>query len=75
MYFILFAMLKKILTTLLFLQCTSVFSQNTLALPEITNYSKQVYGAGTQNWNIGQDKRGIIYIANNEGLLSFDGHY
>lgn len=50
-------------------------AQNTIALPEITNYSRQVYNAGTQNWNIKQDENGIIYCANNEGLLSFDGSH
>jgi len=49
--------------------------QNTIALPEILNYSKQVYKAGTQNWDICQDKSGILYFANNEGMLSFDGTY
>ena len=28
-----------------------------------------------QNWDIRQDKNGIIYFANNEGLVSFDGKY
>lgn len=50
-------------------------AQNTIALPEIVNYSKQDYNAGTQNWKVCQDGRGIVYFANNEGLLSFDGHF
>jgi hypothetical protein len=41
----------------------------------VINYPKLSYGAGLQNWDIRQDKNGIIYIANNEGLLSFDGNY
>jgi hypothetical protein len=53
----------------------SVFSQNTIGLPEVINYSKQSFNAGLQNWDIQQDKNGLIYIANNEGLLSFDGRY
>ncbi len=52
-----------------------VFCQNTIGLPDVMNYSKQSYSAGLQNWDIKQDKNGIIYIANNEGLLSFDGRY
>jgi len=48
-------------------------AQNTIGLPDVTNYSKQAYGAGLQNWDIKQDKNGILYFANNEGLLSFDG--
>ena len=48
-------------------------AQNTIGLPDITNYTKQAYSAGLQNWDIKQDKNGIIYAANNEGLLAFDG--
>ena len=59
---------------LFFFLPVSLFSQkNTIGLPTIINYSKQTYGAGLQNWDIAQDKNDIIYIANNEGLLSFDG--
>ena len=46
--------------------------QNTIGLPEIINYSKHIYKAGTQNWDICQDVNGLLYFANNEGLLSFD---
>ena len=49
--------------------------QNTIGLPDVINYPKQTYGAGLQSWDFKQDKNGIIYIANNEGLLSFDGKY
>lgn len=49
--------------------------QNTIGLPDIINYAKPVYKAGLQNWDIKQDKNGIVYFANNEGLLSFDGKY
>ncbi|MBO9684156.1 MAG: hypothetical protein J7502_16065, partial [Flavisolibacter sp.] len=51
------------------------FCQNTIGLPEIINYTKQVYNAGTQNWDIRQGQNGIIYFGNNEGLLSFDGTF
>jgi len=52
-----------------------VYCQNTIGLPEVINYYKKNYNAGLQNWDIKQDKNGIIYSANNEGLLSFDGKY
>jgi len=62
---------------LLFLVLLPVASwcQNTIGLPDITNFSKIDYNAGLQNWDFKQDKNGIIYVANNEGLLSFDGKY
>ncbi|MFP5040652.1 triple tyrosine motif-containing protein [Parasediminibacterium sp. JCM 36343] len=49
------------------------FCQNTIGFPDIVNYSKQTYSAGLQNWDIKQDNNGIVYFANNEGLLSFNG--
>jgi hypothetical protein len=53
----------------------TLFSQqNTIALPEIINYGSPDYNAGTQNWKIVQDSQGIIYVANNQGLLTFDGN-
>lgn len=51
------------------------YGQNTIGLPDVINYPKKSYGGGLQNWDISQDSSGIIYIANNEGLLSFDGRY
>ncbi len=50
-----------------------VFCQNTIGLPDVFNYSRQTYGAGLQNWDIKEAKNGILYFANNEGLISFDG--
>ena len=65
--------MKKLL--LFFLFPLTCLGQNTIGLPDVINYSKQSYAAGLQNWDIKQDKNGIIYIAKNEGLLSFDGWY
>jgi len=48
-----------------------IFSQRIFPAP--LNFLPQHYEAGTQNWQIIQDKRGIIYVANNEGVLEFDG--
>ncbi len=41
--------------------------------PSVTNFTRLDYQAGTQNWFIEQDERGIVYFANNKGLLEFDG--
>lgn len=69
-------MLAKILTSSLFLLLSILCcGQNTIGIPEFINYSKQQYGAGTQTWDIKQDKKGILYFANNDGLLTFDGSY
>lgn len=45
----------------------------TTGLPYIQDYPKSVYDAGTQNWDIGQDEKGILYFANNDGVMQFDG--
>ncbi len=42
-------------------------------LPFIKNFTANDYNGGIQNWDITQDKNGIIYIANNLGLLEYDG--
>ena len=42
-------------------------------LPYIYNYSPKEYGGFIQNWSVIQDRRGIIYVANNDGLLEYDG--
>lgn len=67
--------MRKLLLTIISIGLLNGFTQNTIALPGIINYSKQVYNAGTQNWKIVQDKKGIMYAANDEGLLSFDGSF
>ncbi len=36
------------------------------------NYTPKEYNASTQNWAIVQDKRGVMYFAN-QGVLEFDG--
>lgn len=66
-------MIKRLLFFLLL--PLQAFCQNTIGLPDIINYAKPDYKAGLQNWDIRQDKNGIVYFANNEGLLSFDGKY
>ena len=43
--------------------------------PFAINFSKNDYKGGTQNWDIRQDSTGILYVANNNGLMSFDGNY
>ena len=48
-------------------------AQNTIGLPDIVNYGKQTYKAGAQNRQMRQDKNGVLYFANSEGVLTFDG--
>ena len=47
--------------------------QSTIGLPAIRNYKNTDYHAAIEVWNIRQDKKGLLYFANNDGLLTFDG--
>ncbi|HCW08989.1 MAG TPA: two component regulator three y domain-containing protein [Cytophagales bacterium] len=48
--------------------------QNSLTgLPFVKSFRNQDYKAGIQNWGIVQGKNGLVYVANNHGLLEFDG--
>ncbi|WP_236587498.1 triple tyrosine motif-containing protein [Marivirga aurantiaca] len=42
-------------------------------MPFSKYYSSQDYVGGIQNWKITQSSEGLIYVANNFGLLEFDG--
>ena len=42
-------------------------------LPPVEIYLPKQYGAENQNWSISQSKEKYIYIANNKGLLEFNG--
>lgn len=39
----------------------------------IVYFSHRDYSAHSQNWAIVQDGRGLIYVANNSGILEYDG--
>lgn len=66
-------MRKNAALALFLFLCLVGNGQNTIGLPDIVNYSKQTSRAGAQNRQICQDKKGILYFANNEGVLTFDG--
>lgn len=43
------------------------------SLPFITNYATDDYEAAFQNWALVQGNQGMIYAANNSGVLEYDG--
>ncbi|TDT46813.1 regulatory LuxR family protein [Maribacter spongiicola] len=63
-------MILKSLYTLIFLFTLSLLAQE---LPPIQNFTPIEYNAGNQNWGIGQSDNQTLYIANNSGLLEFNG--
>lgn len=42
-------------------------------VPFFQNYSLSEYHAGNQNWGISGADNGMLYVANNNGLLQYDG--
>ncbi len=52
---------------------TTAQAQTPSFVPPVYNYTSTTYNADNQNWAIAQGKDGVIYIGNNNGLLTFDG--
>ncbi|MEO6135566.1 MAG: triple tyrosine motif-containing protein [Ginsengibacter sp.] len=52
-----------------------ISGQNTIGLPRIINYNKSDFQAGSQTYAIKEGNNGIMYFANSEGLLTFDGNH
>lgn len=65
-----FNYLRKLIIGFMFFCCNSIFSQE---VPPINIFSTEDYGAENQNWAISQDSNKLIYIANNKGLLEYNG--
>lgn len=42
-------------------------------IPPIQNFSPATYNGGNQNWSIAQADDKVMYFANNDGLLEFNG--
>jgi signal transduction histidine kinase/ligand-binding sensor domain-containing protein len=71
--------MKKLTCYLFFWICFSsieVLAQSLTesGFPAINNYGPKEYDAFRQNWVISQDKRGVMYFGNTDGLLEFDGN-
>jgi len=45
----------------------------TIGTPRVKNYPNTTYQAGTQSWSIDVGANGMVYFANNECVLEFDG--
>lgn len=56
-------------------QHTLLYGQNIprVGSPFVQQYNKTTYQAGNQNWGLAVSSDGLIYSANTEGLLCFDG--
>lgn len=54
----------------IYFTCKTTFAQE---LPPLLNYTTTDYNAENQNWAISQTEDHLIYVANNKGLLEFNG--
>ena len=63
------------LVTCVFLSVLLAFSLkvNAQETPQLINFPNTVYKAHNQNWAIDQGKDNLIYAANSDGLLEYDG--
>ena len=46
-----------------------------LGIPDVEYYNRRQYGGATQNWQVSQSFNGLVYVANNKGLLEFNGKH
>ena len=62
-------------TFLLILLCVGEIAAQSgpIGTPTIRNYDPEEFHAHNQNWSVVQDRRGIMYFANTEGILEYDG--
>lgn len=64
------SMIKNTLTLFILLLVSVISYAQT---PFIRNFTSEDYKSSGQNWSIAQDHRGIMYFANNNGVLEYDG--
>lgn len=48
--------------------------RNNNGIPCIINYSSEDFNAIEQNWTVLQDRRGVMYFGNTNGILTFNGN-
>ncbi|GAA6769159.1 hypothetical protein AAFH68_51240 [Flavobacterium sp. CGRL1] len=44
-----------------------------IGVPFITSYSPKMYKAASENWDVIQDSKGMMFFANHFGIMQFDG--
>ena len=63
-------LIKHILCTIIFLFTLVIYTQE---IPPIQTFTPQDYGAEDQNWAITHSSDNFIYVANNKGILEYNG--
>ncbi len=57
----------------LFLAPLAAESRREIGSPFIRNFQQEEYAGKAQNWGMVQDGRGVVYVANQKGVLEYDG--
>ena len=65
--------IRLIFAIMVLLRHTLPAQDTSPGIPFTRNFSSKAYEGGTQNWAIHQHRSGILLIANNNGLLQYDG--
>ncbi len=67
--------MRLLLTTCLLLLAKLAAAQSIgmWGSPPVRNFAPTDYRAGLANWSIAQDQRGLLYLANDKGILTYDG--
>lgn len=63
--------MKKLLISLIAWLC--ILTMQAAIQQPIQNFYKRDYNWGNQNWNVAQQRNGIMYFANMNGLLGYNG--
>lgn len=72
--YFLFRLLLLISIILTFLNQSPAYGYNEFGEPYIKYFSPKEYHASYQNWCVVQDKKGIMYFGNTDGILEYDGN-
>lgn len=55
------------------MQLPVVASTSFYGIPDLRNFSRSQYSGGIQNWSFTEAPNGLLYFANNSGMLEYDG--
>lgn len=70
------SLFKRFYVAFLFLcASSSPQAQEWIGSPFVDHFEPKIYNAQPQNFSVAEDDRDILYFANNDGILVFDGEY
>lgn len=64
---------RLLVLSIFFLPYISTAQIKKIGVPFITNYNPKTYKAASENWDVLQDSKGMMFFANHFGIMQFDG--